>query len=120
MDTPTDSTIVETHALYLHLLHLQQPNGDAATDSDLLHREIVNSPEGQAANVNTLALAAFCAATSPVESDHLTAIRTVLDRAHLRAVDPKFWRPRWLKTRQSVHFMHPNISDHELHHHSDN
>lgn len=118
MDTLPNTIAAETHELYLHLLHLQQPNGETATDPVLLHREIVNAPEGRAAHVDVTALDAFCAGTATVEADHLTAIRIVLDRAHLHAIDPKFWRPRWLKTRQSVLFMHPNIPSHELHHHS--
>jgi hypothetical protein len=120
MDTPPKTIAAETHELYLHLLHLQQPNGEAATDPTLLHREIVNAPEGLAAQVNAMALADFCGGTAAVDANHITAIRTVLDRAQLRAVNPKFWRPRWLKTRQGVHFMHPSISNHELHHHPDN
>jgi hypothetical protein len=117
MDNPTNPIAAETHELYLHLLHLQQPNGEAATDSLLLHREIANAPEGRAAHVDATALDAFCAGTPAVGPEHLTAIRTVLDRAQLHAVNPKFWRPRWLKTRQSAAFMHPKISNHELHHH---
>ncbi len=115
MDTPAKTIAAETHELYLHLIHLQRLDGESATDPGLLHREIVNAPEGLAAQVDAAALAAFCDGTSIVGADHIAAIRTVLDRAQLHAVNPKFWRPRWLKTQQNVRFMHPNISPHELH-----
>ena len=117
MDRPSKTVAAETHELYLHLLNLQQPTGGSATDSVQLHRDIVNAPEGREAKVDAASLAAFCAGTANGDDRHLAAIRTILDRAHLHAFNPKFWRPRWLKSRQSVTYQHPHISDHALHHH---
>ena len=83
----------------MHLLNLKQSTGEAATDAAQLHREIARRPEGKGrgwtrppCRVSTRAQFA--------DASHLSAIRTVLDRAHHHAVDPRFWRPRWLKTRQ--------------------
>ncbi len=117
MTTNPKPIAAETHELYLHLLNLKQPGGEAATDPVQLHRDIANAPEGKAANVDAAALEAFYAGTGSADAAQLTAIRTVLDRAHHHAVDPKFWRPRWLKTRQSAQFTHPSIPNHALHHH---
>jgi hypothetical protein len=118
MTTPLDPLALETHDLYLHLLNLKQSTGEAATDSDQLHREIANAPEGKQAHVDPAALKNFYAGTAFADSTHLAAIRTVLDRAHHHAVDPRFWRPRWLKTRQGVQYAHPSIPNHKLHHQS--
>jgi hypothetical protein len=117
MTTTPDPIAAETHELYLHLLNLKQPTGEAATDPVQLHRDIANAPEGKHARVDPAALEGFYAGAGFADASHLVAIRTVLDRAHQHAVDPRFWRPRWLKTRQGVHYAHPSISNHKLHHH---
>lgn len=118
MTTPSDPTAADTHELYLHLLNLKQSSGEAATDSVQLHREIANAPEGRDAHVDPAALEGFYSGTAFADLAHLTAIRTVLDRAHHHAVDPRFWRPRWLKARQGVQYAHPRIPNHKLHHQS--
>jgi hypothetical protein len=111
MTTPPDSNAAETHEL-----NLKQSTGEAATDAAQLHREIAGSPEGKEAHVDPAALQNSYAGTAFADAAHLAAIRTVLDRAHHHAVDPRFWRPRWLKSRQGVQFAHPNIPNHRLHH----
>ncbi len=116
--TPPDPFAAETHELYLHLLNLKQSTGEAATDAGQLHRDIANAPEGRRAQVNPGALAEFYAGAAFADAGHLAAIRTVLDREHQHAVDPRFWRPHWLKTRQGVQYAHPSITNHRLHHQS--
>jgi hypothetical protein len=116
MTTPAASIAAETHDLYLHLLNLKQLTGESATDPIALHRDIANAPEGKAAHVDSAGLQGFYAGTAFADANHLAAIRTVLDRAHHHAVDPRFWRPRWLKTRQGVQYAHPSIPNHKLHH----
>jgi hypothetical protein len=118
MTTLPDPTLAETHELYLHLLNLKRPDGEPATDAVELHRAIANAPEGRDASVNREALDAFYAGADFAEARHLAAVRTVLDRAHHHAVDPRHWRPRWLKTRQGVQYAHPTITNHRLHHES--
>jgi hypothetical protein len=118
MSTPFDPIAAETHELYLHLLNLKQATGEAATDPVALHRDIANAPERKEAHVDPTALQDFYAGTAFADAAHLAAIRTVLDRAHHHAVDPRFWRPHWLKTRQGVQYAHPRIPNHKLHHQS--
>src|ERR1700722_3350879 len=118
MTTPTDPIAAETHELYLHLLNLKQATGAAATDPVALHCDIANAPEGREAHVDPAALQAFYGGTAFADAGHLAAIRTGLDRAHHHPVDPRFWRPRWLKVRQGVQYAHPSIPNHKLHHQS--
>lgn len=117
MTTSPDPIAAETHALYLHLLNLKQPGGEAATDGTQFRRDIASAPEGKYAHMDAATLESFYAGSEAIAPDSMAAIRTVLDRAHHHAADPRFWRPRWLKTRQSVQYTHPSISDHKLHHH---
>jgi hypothetical protein len=117
MTDSLDLTVTETHELYLHLLNLKQPNGEAATDPKLLHREITQAAETRSPQLGAEQLEAFYAGQPGLDEKHLPALRTVLDRAHRSAVDPKFtWKPRWLKTPQQRHYAHPRITDHALHH----
>ena len=116
MTTSTEPSPADTHELYLHLLNLKQPSGEAATDPSRLHREIANAPEGRRAHVDQAALEGFYSGTAFADAGQHAAIRTVLDRAHHHAVDPRFWRPSWLKARQGVEYAHPRISNHQLHH----
>lgn len=115
---PPKPVSVETHELYLHLLNLKQPSGESATDRDLLHRELARAPEGLAAQLNAEHLALFYAAPESAAVGHIEAIRMILDRAHLRAVNPRYWRPAWLKAKQSESYRHPSISEHQTHHRS--
>jgi hypothetical protein len=116
---PADGIASETHELYLHLLNLKREDGEPATDPVRLHREIAESPEFRETRLDAAALGRYIRGEQKIAPDHLEALRVALDRAHRKAVDPKFtWKPRWLNTPQGVRNAHPSITNHALHHQS--
>jgi hypothetical protein len=115
---PTGGVVSETHELYLHLLNLKREDGEPATDRSGLHREIAESPELRETLLDAAALGRYISGDQEIAADHLEALRVALDRAHRKAVDPKFnWKPRWLNAPQGIRHAHPSITDHALHHH---
>ena len=108
----------ETHELYVHLLNLKREDGEPAVDRVRLHREIAESPEFRGTHLDATALAKYISGEQVIAAGQLDGLRVALDRAHRKAVDPKFtWKPRWLNSPQGVRHAHPSITNHALHHH---
>ncbi|HZZ57877.1 MAG TPA: hypothetical protein VFE31_08600 [Opitutaceae bacterium] len=106
---PADRITTEIRKLYLHLLNLKREDGQPATDGVRLHREITESPELRGTLLDAGALAKYVSQDREIAADHLPALRTALDRAYNKAVDPRYsWKPRWLNARQGLQHSYPN------------